>query len=88
MRWFESARDSNHSLMKSAALWSRTLVALNARAEFVLEVPKSTRVKLLGVPAHFNEAVPPDVPPGQCCWARGLSVRAHGISERFEAAAS
>ena len=39
------------------------------------------------VPAHFNEAVPPDVPPGQCCWARGQSVRARGIGERFEAAA-
>ena len=65
MRWFESAQDSNRSLMESTARWSRTLVALNARAEFVLGVPKSTRVKLLGVPAHFNEAVPPpDVPPG------------------------
>ena len=36
---------------------------LEEGARSVLGVPKSTRVELLGVPAHFNEAVPPDVPP-------------------------
>ena len=60
---------------------------VGAGARPVLGVPNSTRVELLGVPADFNEAVPPDVPPGQCCSARGQSVRAHGIRERFETAA-
>ena len=47
VRWFESARDSNLSGMEAAAQWSRTLVALNVRAQFLLGVPKKAHERSL-----------------------------------------
>ena len=57
---------------QGALAWQpRARPKMGAGARSALGVPKSTRVKLLGVPAHFNEAVPPRrtpriVLPGTC----------------------
>ena len=49
---------------QGALAWQpRARPKMGAGARSALGVPKSTRVKLLGVPAHFNEAVPPPAYP-------------------------